>query len=548
MNSITNSFRILPVIIILSFGIIRAAPTPISVISPIEVFGSKFFVRDTGEQFFIRGIAYQPSIIDDNLEVDVRGAKYIDPLGDPKLCLRDIPHLKKLKINTIRVYSVDPSKSHDTCMQALAEAGIYVLLDLAEPDTSIVRNKPSWDIIVWKRYMDVIDAMHQYSNLLGFFSGNEVTNDITNTDASPFVKAAIRDVKEYIDANGYRKIPVGYSTNDDADTRDELAQYFSCGGEAAADFYGINMYEWCGYSSYGTSGYKERTKEFEDFPIPIFFSEFGCNLVRPRPFTEVGALYGAKMSKVWSGGLAYMYFEEENEYGVVKIDGNNKVIELEDFHNLRAEFQKVNPERLDKLEYLKTVKPAVKTTCPKISNYSNWKGSTKLPQKPDYNKCDCMQKTLPFLVKPFKSSLEHQEYFDGICSQVNCSDTIADGELGIYGSFSDCTSEQKLALQVSKLYSDRLDVAVDLAMDNEHIYYNSEYLDRIQRNDECSTMVEDVLDIKNTLQKSIKKDDENSSDGADLKVTKSNAGSSSHYVNSGCALFFVTIFIASFLL
>jgi hypothetical protein len=46
------------------------------------------------------------------------------------------PHLKVLQdlgVNTIRLYSVDPTKPHDKFMCACAEAGIYVLVGMAAP-------------------------------------------------------------------------------------------------------------------------------------------------------------------------------------------------------------------------------------------------------------------------------------------------------------------------------------------------------------------------------------------------------------------------------
>jgi len=39
--------------------------------------------------------------------------------------------MKTLGVNTIRVYTVDGSRSHDGCMQAFDAQGIYVWLELS---------------------------------------------------------------------------------------------------------------------------------------------------------------------------------------------------------------------------------------------------------------------------------------------------------------------------------------------------------------------------------------------------------------------------------
>lgn len=105
-------------------------------------------------------------------------------------------------------------------MNALADAGIYVVADLSEPGLSINRDDPEWNTALFERYTKVVDVMAKYTNTLGFFAGNEVSNAKNNTNASAFVKAAVRDMKTYIKSKNYRTIGVGYATNDDADIRE----------------------------------------------------------------------------------------------------------------------------------------------------------------------------------------------------------------------------------------------------------------------------------------------------------------------------------------
>jgi hypothetical protein len=47
------------------------------------------------------------------------GVSFIDPLSSGANCIRDLPYLKELGVNAVRVYSVNASTNHDDCMKAL---------------------------------------------------------------------------------------------------------------------------------------------------------------------------------------------------------------------------------------------------------------------------------------------------------------------------------------------------------------------------------------------------------------------------------------------
>jgi 1,3-beta-glucanosyltransferase GAS1 len=265
----------------------------------------------------MNGIAYQQDSAAGGASTG--STKYLDPLADEAACRRDVPLLKQLRTNTIRTYAIDPTADHTVCMKLLDDAGIYVISDLSEPKLSINRDDPHWDIDLLDRYTAVVDELAKYSNVIGFFAGNEVTNEIKNTNASAFVKAAVRDTKAHIKKNHNRWLGVGYASNDDADIRNEIAAYFNCGPqEDAIDYWGYNIYSWCGKSSFERSGYKTQVEFFSNYSVPVFLAEYGCNVpngASERIWEETTALYSDQMTGVFSGGIVYMYFQEENDYG-----------------------------------------------------------------------------------------------------------------------------------------------------------------------------------------------------------------------------------------
>ncbi|KAG1171511.1 hypothetical protein G6F70_006991 [Rhizopus microsporus] len=369
----------------------------------------------------------------------------MDPLADPAACARDAPLMAKLGTNVLRV---DPRRNHDACMESFANAGIYLLLDIATPHYSINRKAPEYTVHLYNAYKLTVDAFAKYNNLLAFIAGNEVTNDKTNTLASAYVKASIRDIKQYIRSTHNRQIPVGYASNDDEFIRDPIKDYFNCGDEdTQADFFGINLYEWCGTSSFEKSGYKDRTKEFETYSKPVFLSEYGCNLVTPRQFAEVAAIYGPQMTNVWSGGVVYEWTQENNKYGLVKINEDGKAEELQDYHNLQAQMLNAKPKGVHMDSYNEQRSASA---CPEISE--NWKATAQLPPTPSDGACECMVENLACVASDKVEAASRQAgnstigaQLDIMCGITSCADISGDAEKGEYGAFSFCSPRDKLS-------------------------------------------------------------------------------------------------------
>jgi len=305
----------------------------------ITVKGNAFFQGE--DRFYIRGVDYQPGGSSANK----------DPIADAAGCQRDVQKFKELGINTIRVYSVDNSANHDECMKALADAGIYLALDVNTPFYSLNRKdeesiQRSYNDVYLQSIFATVDVFAKYDNTLLFYSANEVINDEATSFAAPYVKAVTRDLRAYIKSRGYRSIPVGYSAADVEVNRFQMAQYMNCGpDEVRSDFFAFNDYSWCDPSTFQTSGWDKKVKQYANYGIPIFLSEFGCN-TNTRAFGEVASLYSTDMTSVYSGGLVYEYSQEEANYGLVTISGDS-VSERPDFKALKDAYSKTSPPQGD---------------------------------------------------------------------------------------------------------------------------------------------------------------------------------------------------------
>ncbi|TKY86793.1 hypothetical protein EX895_004434 [Sporisorium graminicola] len=430
------------------------------------------YLYQGNNRFYIKGIAYQEPapIAASTAANDANGGfpepdSFTDPLALPDACSRDVANFRDLGINTVRVYSVNSSLNHDACMSMFSNAGIYVILDLALPlNGSINRADPIWDVSLLGLYAGTIDAFTKYDNLLAVNVANEVVNVAANTDAAPFIKAAVRDIKAYLHSKN-SNVLVSYSSTDGdsgpTNWRDMLAYYLTCGSAATSvDLYGLNSYAWCGNSSYTASGYDSLTTELASLPVPAYLSEFGCAAgigANNRPWTEVAALYSQPMTNTFSGGVAFSYFPQPSgtNYGLVTVSGNS-VTTQSDWQSLKRQFANTTSAP--------TSAPANASSSPSYAtcqgDTDNFIASTVLPPTPNLQLCNCLaSNAFSCALNPtaFNSPSVIGTLTGQACDYLgqqggNCAPIMADGEAGTYGNYSFCSPAQRLEWAMSQFY------------------------------------------------------------------------------------------------
>lgn len=243
-----------------------------------------------------------------------------------------------------------------------------------------------------------MDTFHNYNNVLGFFIGNENIAMKEDSIAAPFIKAAARDMKAYRDKKKYRQFPIGYSAADILQLRPMLQNYLTCGGNPAdsVDFFALNSYSWCDPADYKTSTYDQLEEYAKNFPVPIFFSETGCNVPGPRLFADQDAIFGKDMVNDWSGAIIYEWIQEENHYGLISYgpsggDASNTDVEggftrkgtptpvSPDFNNLKSKWATNTPAGVHKTDV--DTKTLTTPSCPTSTSGGWWAidGNVRLP-------------------------------------------------------------------------------------------------------------------------------------------------------------------------
>eukprot|EP01117_Protostelium_nocturnum_P004438 TRINITY_DN159_c0_g1_i1.p1 TRINITY_DN159_c0_g1~~TRINITY_DN159_c0_g1_i1.p1 ORF type:complete len:573 (-),score=177.78 TRINITY_DN159_c0_g1_i1:168-1886(-) len=426
----------------------------------ITIKGQRMY-DDTGKQFFCRGVAYAPNPT----------SLTADPLGNLTAIRRDIPILKSLNVNCIRIYQFFAFSKVETAMNLLNDAGIYVILDLYDPNDNINRDQPEWSTYLFQIFQAKIDLVAPYPNLLGILAGNEVTNTIATTPAAAYVKAAIRDIKAYIKKKYTYKIPIGFSTADAGDLRDNLQNYNACGGDdVSVDFYGVNIYRWCSNNNNPQDTYQAVVNDYSRYPVPTILTEFGCILAGKtrfvRQFTDVPYIFGNPMNTEFSGAIAYEYhtsasaLRPEGSYGIVDFSQGESVATLnQEGRNLRDQYAKI--VNITGTQSMAEYVPNPKTiACPTKS--SSWLvNSTVLPPVADVDRCICLNNQFQCRTKvqnPADITINYAKQLTGvldyICgnNQIFCANLLTDATAGTYGRYSMCAPLIRASLIMNYQY------------------------------------------------------------------------------------------------
>ncbi|KDO32466.1 hypothetical protein SPRG_02943 [Saprolegnia parasitica CBS 223.65] len=306
-------------------------------VSPLVIKGYKFFEHTTGAEFRIKGVSFFPRA---NAGTKFN-ANSIDWFSDDMETIwrPQLEQLKALGANTVRMYAVDPSKSHDKFMCELNKLGMYAFVGMSavcEGCYILDEETPKcYSPAMFTRAQMIYNAFAVYDNVLGFSVGNENNLGKKIEKSAPCVKALIRDVRAYAQkcAGSVRQVPIGLD-NADVDTpshpRASWLGYYDClksnDENTRAEWIGFNPYVECDPTTHlkyaDSKGLQKLVGDYKKagYSRPIVFGEFGCiditntinNIEQQRTFLEAKWMNEeAEMTEYVSGGNAFEYSVEK---------------------------------------------------------------------------------------------------------------------------------------------------------------------------------------------------------------------------------------------
>lgn len=235
---------------------------------------------------------------------------------------KDIPYFHELGINAIHISHSDITKNARQALQLLQNAGIHVLLTLLtglrslKSRTGTEFDNASDPIDLQRIYnsdfvlktLTIVDQTADFENVLGYSLDFEILGKKGTTRIASLHRAAVRDVKHYLSLRGGRQVHVGASLPALLSFWGPGLEYMAAGEPSERiDFLGFDCYSWVATSDFKISGYQDFVKSLSNYPLPMFFSEYGARMGQARGFDEVECLFSPDMTGVFSGGFVETY-------------------------------------------------------------------------------------------------------------------------------------------------------------------------------------------------------------------------------------------------
>jgi Glucanosyltransferase len=210
--------------------------------------------------------------------------------------------------------TIDTRQDHSYCMKLFEDAGIglFIQLNLQGPNLPAANYNGDRYIYLDYNVMDyftaVIDEFQMYPNTLGFF---HIGEDIykPGMQSITWKKMTIRENKKHMAKKGYRPIPIGVGlTHHDVS---QLASFLNCGDRNSSMdfvFFDFNFKQDDSCPDPKSWASTDMINQYRTYDIPAFYL-YGCNKALRGNFDEVKTIYRNESLAVFSGGVAFEYFE-----------------------------------------------------------------------------------------------------------------------------------------------------------------------------------------------------------------------------------------------
>jgi hypothetical protein len=243
-----------------------------------------------GQPFTVKGVCYNPTPIGDNGFVRKPHGDYFTA-GYAAIQDRDLPKLREMGANTIRIYGWEPTADHTAFLDKCYNGGtrpLYVMVNYWIDPATDWNNTRSVQAII-DQYLAIETRLANHPAVLGIILGNEVNQYNGNGD-KPAFWAAMNKVAAALKAKNPARL-VSVAITD--------AIHHVAAGDATLthiDFWCMQIYRYPGFGSLFTDYANRSTR-------PLVISEFGFDAFNHSanvPYPDNGAFPAAVIVDRWN--------------------------------------------------------------------------------------------------------------------------------------------------------------------------------------------------------------------------------------------------------